>query len=135
MDDGVSQVEFAASFLEGNALLWYLSYIDFGRSFSDWNSLKNTPGEALRPFNTDEEYRLALFSLSQNWTLDAYIGEFTRLSLSVADLDQLSQCCSLAVSLKVCAVTECGGNREIFLNSELFEQHAWIRPDHQLDFW
>ena len=91
MDDGVSQVEFAASFLEGNALLWCLSCIDFGRSFSDWNSLKNTPGEAFRPFNADEEYRLALFSLSQNWTLDAYIGEFTRLSLSVADLDQLSR--------------------------------------------
>ena len=41
MNDGVSEVEFAASFLEGNALLWYLSCIDFGRSFSDRNSLKN----------------------------------------------------------------------------------------------
>ena len=91
MNDGVSQVEFAASFLEGNALLWYLSCIDFGRSFSDWNSLKNALGEAFGPFNADEEYRLALFSLSQNGTLDAYTEEFTRLSLSVVDLDQLSR--------------------------------------------
>ena len=77
MNDGVSQVEFAASFLEGNALLWYLSCIDFGRSFSDWNSLKNALGEAFGPSNADEEYRLALFYLSQNGTLDAYIEEFT----------------------------------------------------------
>ena len=91
MNDGVSQVEFAASFLEGNALLWYLSCIDFGRSFSDWNSLKNALGEAFGPFNADEQYRLALFSLSQNGTLDAYTEEFTRLSLSVVDLDQLSR--------------------------------------------
>ena len=91
MDDGVSQVEFAASFLEGNALLWYLSCIDSGRSFSDWKSLKNALGEAFGPLNADEEYRLALFSLSQNGTLDAYIEEFTRLSLSVMDLDQLSR--------------------------------------------
>ena len=71
MNDGVSQVEFAASFLEGKALLWYLSCIDFGRSFSDWNSQKNALGEAFGPFNVDDEYRLALFPLSQNGTLDA----------------------------------------------------------------
>ena len=59
--------------------------------FPDWNSLKNALGEAFGPFNADEEYWLALFSLSQNGTLDAYIEEFTRLSLSVADLDQLSR--------------------------------------------
>ena len=103
MNDGVIQVEFAASFVEGSALLWYLSCIDFGRSFSDWNSLKNALGEAFGPFNADEEYRLALF-------LDAYIDEFTRLSSSVADLDQLSRSmlfiCGLSEGLRSDAMRE-----------------------------
>ena len=88
--NGPSQVNLASSLLEGNALLWYISCIDSGKTFPDWNSLKMALGEAFGPLNQDEEDRLALFSLSQDGPLDLYIEEFTRLTLNVADLDQLS---------------------------------------------
>ena len=74
IDDGVCQVEFAAFFLEGKTLLWYLSCIDFGRSFSDWNSLKNALGEAFKPLDhstctRSNGWPYFLFLRMGRWTL------------------------------------------------------------------
>ena len=40
--EGINQVDFATSFLQGNALLWFLACLDAGRSFPYWESLKVT---------------------------------------------------------------------------------------------
>ena len=91
ISDGAGQTDFASSYLEGNALLWYLSCVDSGRVFSDWKSLKAGLAESFGPLDAEEENRLSLFSLTQEGPLDGYIREFSRLSLNVSDLDQHSR--------------------------------------------
>ena len=72
--DSISQADFASSFLDGNALLWYLSCLDSGRTFSDWESLKVGLGETFGPLDTEEESRLSLFALAQSGSLNDYIA-------------------------------------------------------------
>jgi len=91
IQEGIAQVDFASSFLQGNALLWFLSCLDSGRSFPDWESLKTTLQETFGPLDAEEDSRLAFFSIIQKGGLDEYIREFTRLSLNVSDLDQHSR--------------------------------------------
>ena len=91
ISDGAGQTDFASSYLEGNALLWYLSCVDSGRVFSDWKSLKAGLAESFGPLDAEEENHLSLFSLTQEGPLDGYIREFSRLSLNVSDLDQHSR--------------------------------------------
>lgn len=89
--DGLNQTDFAASFLDGNALLWYISCLESGRAFANWESLKEGLAESFGPLDVEEESRLSLFSLTQEGNLDGYIREFSRLSLNVSELDQHSR--------------------------------------------
>ena len=43
--EGINQVDFATSFLQGNALLWFLACLDAGRSFPDWECSGPSHGE------------------------------------------------------------------------------------------
>ena len=88
--EGSAQVDFATSFLQRNALLWFLACLDLGRSFSDWESLKVALRETYGPLDAEEINRLALLSIYQNGSLDGYIRDFTQLSLHVSDLDDHS---------------------------------------------
>lgn len=89
--EGTAQVDYATSFLQGNALLWLLACLDSGRTFPHWESLKTALGETYGPLDAEEDNRLALFSISQKGSLEEYIRDFTRLSLNVSDLDQHSR--------------------------------------------
>ena len=88
---GRRQVDFATSFLEGSALLWFLARRRAGAEFEDWPTLETQLEETFGPLHTEEDSRLDLFSLTQTGSLDDYIREFSRLSLSTTDLDELSR--------------------------------------------
>ena len=60
ISDGAGQTDFASSYLEGNALLWYLSCVDSGRVFLVWKSLKAGLAESFGPLYAEEENRLSL---------------------------------------------------------------------------
>ena len=85
------QVDYAASYLGGNALLWFISCSESGRKFADWKSLKTALDESFGPLGAEEDNRLSLFSLTQNGSLDEYIKEFSQLSLLVSGLDEQSR--------------------------------------------
>ena len=85
------EVDYATSYLGGNALLWLISCSESGRKFADWTSLKTALDESFGPLGADEDNRLQLFSLTQNGPLDEYIREFSRLSLMVSGLDDQSR--------------------------------------------
>ena len=89
--EGSAQVDFATSFFQRNALLWFLACLDSVRSFSDWESLKVALRETYRPLDAEEINRLALLSIYQNGSLDGYIRDFTQVSLHVSDLDDHSR--------------------------------------------
>ena len=108
--EGINQVDFATSFLQGNALLWFLACLDAGRSFPDWESLKVALRESYGPLDAEEDNRLALFSIHQKGSLDEYIRDFTQLSLHVLDLDEHSRALmfvrGLADNLRIDAMRE-----------------------------
>ena len=85
------EVDYATSYLGGNALLWLISCSESGRKFADWTSLKIALDESFGPLGADEDNRLQIFSLTQNGPLDEYIKEFSRLSLMVSGLDDQSR--------------------------------------------
>ena len=88
---GRRQVDFPTSFLAGSALLWFLARRRAGAEFEDWPTLETQLEETFGPLHTEEDSRLDLFSLTQTGSLDDYIREFSRLSLSTTDLDELSR--------------------------------------------
>jgi len=87
---GKPQVDFASSFLEGNALLWLIFNYESGTTFSDWLSLKTALANAFGPLQAEEDNRLALFALTQRNSLEEYVRQFSRLSLCVPDVDNHS---------------------------------------------
>ena len=95
------QVDYAASYFRGNALLWFISCSESGRKFADWTSLKTALDESFGPLGADEDNRLQFFSLTQNGPLDEYIKEFSQLSLMVSGLDDTS--CALLFVLGLSA--------------------------------
>ena len=81
--DGQDQVDFASSFLEGTALLWFLSCLESRRTFANWAELKESLSATFGPLDEEEDDRLNLFALTQTGPLDDYIQDFSRLSLNV----------------------------------------------------
>ena len=89
--DGQDQVDFASSFLEGTALLWFLSCLESRRTFANWAELKESLSATFGPLDEEEDDRLNLFALTQTGSLDDYIQDFSRLSLNVTALDEHSR--------------------------------------------
>ena len=90
--DGQDQVDFASSFLEGTALLWFLSCLESRRTFANWAELKESLSATFGLLDEEEEDdQLNLFALTQTGFLDDYIQDFSRLSLSVTALDEHSR--------------------------------------------
>lgn len=85
---GEHQILFVSSLLEDNALLWFMACKDAGTTFEEWTPLKGALAEAFGPLQEGENHRLALFSISQNGSLDAYIRDFSCQSLCVPELDE-----------------------------------------------
>ena len=89
--DGQDQVDFASSFLEGTALLWFLSCLESRRTFANWAELKESLSPTFGPLDEEEDDRLNLFALTQTGPLDDYIQDFSRLSLNLTALDEHSR--------------------------------------------
>ena len=68
--DGQDQVDFASSFLEGTALLWFLSCLESRRTFANWAELKESLSATFGPLDEEEDDRLNLFALTQTGLLD-----------------------------------------------------------------
>ena len=62
-----------------------------GTIFNNWIDFRNALARTFGPLQSEEEDRLSLFSLRQVGSLEEYIQDFTRLSLSVAGLDEHSR--------------------------------------------
>ena len=79
------EVDYAMSFLDGNARLWLLSCLERGHNFPDWVSSKSALAETFGPVEAEKEFRLALFSLCQtdSMSLEEYVSKLTRLKASV----------------------------------------------------
>ena len=90
ISQGSHQVDFVSSLLEGNTLLWFIACQDSTSPFQDWGSLKNALAKTFGPMQSEEDNRLAMFSLSQEGSLEEYVEDFTRLSLSITGLDEHS---------------------------------------------
>ena len=89
--DPENQVNFAASYLAGNARLWLISSMEAGEQFSDWHSLKSALARVYGPHYDGERVRLDMFSIQQRGSIESYVTEFSRLSLQVPELDELSR--------------------------------------------
>ena len=92
LDNAEERLSYAASFLEGNARLWFIASQEANTLFSDWPDLKSKLGEVYGPVYDREQARIDLFALHQDETLDEYINKFSRLSLQVPELDDHSSC-------------------------------------------
>ena len=88
---GRREVELASSLLEGNELLWLIACQEAGTIFNNWIDFRNALARTFGPLQSEEEHRLSLFSLRQVGSLEEYIQDFTRPSLSVAGLDEHSR--------------------------------------------
>ena len=77
MRPGAHEVDYAMSFLDGNARLWLLSCLERGHNFPDWVSLKSALAETFGPVEAEEEFRLVLYSLRQtdSMSLEEYVSE------------------------------------------------------------
>ena len=89
--DPTEDVDYAIGYLSGNARLWVISALDGGTTYESWDALKKALTSAYGPVHDQERCRLNLFALRQASTLSAYVTDFTRLSLQVPDLDELSR--------------------------------------------
>ena len=116
---GGHEVDYAMSFLDGNARLWLLSCLERGHNFPDLVSLKSALAETFGPVEAEEEFRLALYSLCQtdSMSLEEYVSEFTRLSLGIPDLDEPSRALLFTRGLSS------------HLNSEVMREHPRTLSD------
>ena len=87
-----AMVDFAAGYLGGNARLWFMASRDAGEIFDSWPSLRQGLEKVFGPLHEAEDARMQLFSVAQRGRcLDEYVGEFTRQSLRVPELDEHSR--------------------------------------------
>ena len=91
IEKGPREVELVSSLLEGNALLWLIACQESSTVFNSWTDLRSALARTFGPLQSEEEDRLDLLSLRQETSLNEYITDFTRLSLSVTGLDEHSR--------------------------------------------
>ena len=82
IEKGPREVELVSSLLEGNALLWLIACQESSTVFNSWTDFRSALARTFRPLQSEEQDRLNFFSLRQETSLDEYITDFTRLSLS-----------------------------------------------------
>ena len=85
------EVDYAASFLDGNARLWLITSLEAGKLFSSWKDFKTALAEVYGPHHEQERARLQFFSLKQSGDLESFVAAFSRLSLLIPDMDEHSR--------------------------------------------
>ena len=81
------QVIFAASYLQGNAKVWFVHINDEGRRTTSWIDLKSLLSVTLGPAHDQERTRFQLLATKQEGALESYIVNFSSLALMTPDLD------------------------------------------------
>ena len=90
-EDVEESVDHAASFLQGNARLWFIASQETSIQFLDWPPLRTTLGGLYGLLHDKEQARICLSSAQECGELESYVNEFSRLSLSVPQLDKHSR--------------------------------------------
>ena len=90
-DNKEREVNYASSFLSGNARLWLIASQESGETFEDWPALKSALAKVYGPQFDGEQARLGMFSAKQCASISAYTTEFLRLSLQVPEIDERSR--------------------------------------------
>ena len=72
-------VDFAASYLGGNARILLIASLDAGQTYAGWPSLKATLADAYGPLHDQEQARLKLFNSAQQGMLDDYNNNYHEL--------------------------------------------------------
>ena len=67
-----------------------IAALEGGITYTEWSVLRNALSQAFGPTHDQERARLGMFPACQRGSLETYITEFTRLSLQVPELDELS---------------------------------------------
>ena len=68
-----------------------ISSLEAEKQYSDWPTLKHALGSVYEPRYSEEQHRLGFFSIRQQGQIESYIADFNRVSLQVAELDELSR--------------------------------------------
>ena len=92
-------MDYAASFLEGDARLWYIASQEVSIRFLDWPPLTTKLGKLYGLLHDKGQARNGLFSVPQCGELDSYVNDFSRLSLQVPELDEHSRAVLFAKGL------------------------------------
>ena len=79
---GQQEVSFAASYLTGNALAWFLAIRRAGEEFENWQSSKAAISIVFGPTYVEEEAHLSLFRTRYNEDLDEYVADHAVCSRS-----------------------------------------------------
>lgn len=82
------EVTFAASYLEGNAKLWFVAMCNEGKRPNNWFELRSMLSKAFGPANDDERSRILLLGSKQTGSLDDFIKEFSGLALAAQGVDE-----------------------------------------------
>ena len=77
-----------ASFLEGNAKLWFISLCDSDSRPESWEKFKDALSLAFSATNEQERARMTMFKTQRTGSLEDYILEFSHISLSVLQMDE-----------------------------------------------
>ena len=90
-EDVEESVDYAASFLQGNVRLWFIASQETSIQFLDWPPLRTKLGDLYGLLHDKEQARICLSSAQEGGELESYVNEFSRLSLSVPELDEHSK--------------------------------------------
>lgn len=90
---GGEEVQYAASYLEGDALSWYISCLNNGVYFDSWRSLKSGLVDCFGPRKQRSwEGRFKLFNARQDGrSVEEFIQDISRLNRDVHELDEYSR--------------------------------------------
>ena len=84
---GQQEVSFAASYLTGNGLAWFLAGRRAGKEFENWP--KAAISIVFGPTYVEEEAHLSLFRTHYNADLDDFVAEFCRWSLQLPEMNEV----------------------------------------------
>lgn len=91
MNSTGDEVGVAASYLEGDARRWFIALCSDGGRPTTWPVMKRKLEDAYAPGHERERARYQFLRARQTGSLEDYIAEFSRLCLSVRDVDELTK--------------------------------------------
>ena len=82
---------YGAGYLTCNARLWFIESLEAGKTFLDLSSMRNALARVCGLLYNQEQCHLNLLFLKQSLSSGPYLTEFSRISLQVSEIDELSR--------------------------------------------